>query len=81
MGLNLYDIQCMYQWKLSDFIMLPEIVQQLGHVSCDIRIMAIVMVFVELRHILPTDGGMLVDTKFANARKPVWLDNRKDEQR
>lgn len=61
--------------------MLPELVQQLGCTSCNVRIMAIAIVFVELQYILPTDSGTLVDTEFANARKLTQLDNRKDVQR
>lgn len=40
--------------------------------------MAIAIVFVKLKHILPMHGGKLIDTKFANIYKSVRLDNKKD---
>lgn len=70
MGLNLCNIQCVYQWKLTDFIILPELDQRLGRAGCNISIMAIAVVFVKLQQILLIDGD-LVDTDFINADKPI----------
>lgn len=80
MGLNLRDVELVYQWKLSDFIMLPELVQRLGHAGRDVRINAIALVFVESRHCLPISDNDLADTEFANARQPESVNNRLDVQ-
>lgn len=80
MGLNLRDVEYVYQWKLSDFIMLPELVQRLGRAGRDVRINAIALVFVESRHCLPISDNDLADTEFANARQPVSVNNRQDVQ-
>ncbi len=80
MGLNLRDIEHVYQWKLSDFIMFPELVQRLGRAGRDIRINAVALVFVESRHCLPISDNDLVDTQFANAKQPVSVNNRQDVQ-
>lgn len=81
MGLNLRDVEHVYQWKLSDFIMLLELVQRLGRAGCDVRINAIAIVFVESRHCLPISDNDLAGTEFANARQPVSVNNRQDVQR
>ncbi len=78
MGLNLKNIQCVYQWKLSDFIILPELIQHLGRAGRNVSIMAIALVFVESQHCLPIGDNALADTQFANVRQPVSVNNRQD---
>lgn len=58
--------------------MFPELVQYLGCDGRNIRIMAIIIVFVELQHILLTNDDILVDIEFGNICKPIWLDNKRD---
>lgn len=74
MGLNFHNIQCVYQWKLLDFIILPELVQRLGLAGCNTSIMAMAIVFVESQYVLPIDSD-LVGTDFINASKPIQLHN------
>lgn len=58
--------------------MLPELVQRLGRAGYNASIMAIVLVFTELRHYLPNRDNILVDTKFTNIRQLVLVTNRQD---
>lgn len=78
MGLNLCDIQCVYQWKLSDIIMLPELAPPFSHTGSDINIMAMAIVFIELQYVLPIDSDQLIDINFAHISKPIRFDNKQD---
>ncbi len=64
MGINLPDICHAIQFKISDYIMLPELFQRLPRGGKNVPCLAIAMVFVETRQILPEDVHTLEGSTF-----------------
>lgn len=61
-------------------MILPELIQHLGCAGRNVSIKVITLVFVESRHCLSNGNNVLVDTEFANARQPIFVNNRRDMQ-
>lgn len=76
MGINLPDICRAVQFKIFDYIMLPELLQRLGRGRRDASRLAVAMVFVEKRQILPDDVHTLEGSTFKDLRLPVNCENR-----
>ena len=57
-------------------MILPEVIQQLDCTSCNVNLIAIAFVFVELQYYLLNNNNVLVDTKFANVRQLISVNNR-----
>ncbi len=64
MGINLPDIRHAIQFKISDYIMLPELFQRLGRGERDVFYLAIAMIFIETRRILPDNVHILEGSAF-----------------
>ncbi len=64
MGINLLNICRTIQFKISDYIMLSELLQRLGHGGKNVSCLAIAMVFIEMRQILPEDVHILEESAF-----------------
>lgn len=74
MGINIPDIKRVIQWKIFDLLTLATLVQRIGRAGRDTGILAVTVVFVEKRHILPNDmSKAAADISFA--RDPVTQDN------
>lgn len=58
--------------------MLLELGHQLGRADYNIRIMAIATGFVDQQYLILKNSGTLVNIEFANIRKLISLDNRRD---
>lgn len=69
MGINLPDISCVIQFKISDYIILPKLLQQLGCGGRNASCIAVAMVFIEMWQILPDDIHILEGSIF----KDLWL--------
>ncbi|WP_375449210.1 C-terminal helicase domain-containing protein [uncultured Nostoc sp.] len=76
MGINIPDIMRAVQFKIPDFIALPELLQRLGRGGRDKSCAAIAMVFVHPSQVLPDDVHMLEQSAFKNLRLPVSRENR-----
>lgn len=64
--------------KLVSINVLLKLVQWLGYIGCNISIMAIAIIIIELEHTLLINHNLFVIINFVNASKPVLLDNRWD---
>lgn len=76
MGINLPDIRRAIQFKISDYIMLPKLFQRLGRGERDVSCLAVAMVFVETREILPDDVHTLEGSAFKDLQLPITRENR-----
>ncbi len=75
MDINIPDIMRMVQFKISDFIALLGLLQQLGRAGKDKSCVAIAMVFVHLSQVLPDDVHTLEHSAFKSLRLPVSREN------
>ncbi len=75
MGINLPDIYHAIQFKISDYIMLLGLLQQLRRGGKDISCLAIAMVFVKTRQILPKDVHTLEGSAFKDLQLLVTYEN------
>ncbi len=69
MNINLPDIRCVVQFKISNYIMLPKLFQRLGRRDRDVFSLAVALIFIDLRQILSTN----VHTLDGSAFKDFWL--------
>ena len=76
MGINIPDIMRAVQFKIPDFIALPELLQRLGRGGRDKSCAAIAIVFVHPSQILPDDVHTLERSAFKSLRLPVSKENR-----
>ncbi len=76
MDINLPDIRRAIQFGISDYITLPELLQQLGHGGRDASRLVVAIVFVETRQILLDDVHTLEGSAFKDPRLPVNRENR-----
>ena len=74
-GINLPDIHCGIQFKISDYIMLPELFQQLRHGERDASRIAVAIVFIEMWQILPNNVHILEKNVFKDLWLPVIREN------
>lgn len=74
--INLSDIQRAVQFKISEYISLPELLRRLGCRGRDVSRPAIAIVFVETRQILLDDLNTLDGSAFKDLRLPVSQENR-----
>ena len=77
MGINIPDIMRAVQFKIPDFIALPELLQWLGRGGRDKFYTAIAIVFVSLSQVLPDNVYILEQSAFKNLRLPISRKNRK----
>ena len=70
MGVDIPDIRRVIQWTIVEHSTLATILQQIGHAAQRIEILAVAVVFVESKHILPEDMTNAVEDYFF-ARLPV----------
>ncbi len=75
-GINLFDIRRAVQFKISDYIMLPELVQRLGRGGRNVSSLAVALIFVDPRQILSTDVHTLDGSAFKDLRLPISRKNR-----
>lgn len=75
MGIHLADIRRAIQFKISDYIMLPELFQQLGREKRDVSCLAIAIVFVEIRQILIDNMHILKKSAFKDFRLSITCEN------
>ncbi len=76
MGINIHDIMRTVQFKIPDFIALPELLQRLCREGRDKSRITITIVFVHPSQVLPDDVHMLEQSAFKNLRLPVSRENR-----
>ena len=76
MGINISDIMRAVQFKIPDFIALPELLQRLGQGGRDKSRSAIAIVFVSSSQVLPDNMHMLKQSAFKNLRLAVSRENR-----
>lgn len=72
--MNIPDIERVIQWKIIDHLTLATLIQRIGRAARDITILAVVVVFMEKKHILPKDMTNAA-AEVAFARQPVTPDN------
>ena len=70
MGVDIPDIRCVIQWTIVKHSTLATIFQQIGRAAQRIEILAVVVVFVESKNILPEDMTNATKDYFF-ARLPV----------
>ncbi len=75
-GINISDIMHVVQFKIPDFIALPELLQRLGRAGKDKSRAAIAMVFVHQSQVLPDNVHTLDHGTFKSLRLPVSRENR-----
>ena len=76
MGINIPDIMRAVQFKIPNFIALPELLQRLGRRGRDKSSTAMAIVFVSSSQVLPDNVHMLEQSAFKNLRLPVSRENR-----
>ena len=75
MGINLYDIRCAVQLRISHYIMLPELLQRLRRAGRDVSSIAVAFIFVDIGQTLPTNVHTLDGIAFKNLLLPVSCNN------
>ena len=75
MGINIPDIMHVVQFKISDFIALPELLQRLSRGRRDKSRTAMAIVFVSSSQVLLDNMYMLEQSAFKNLRLPVNREN------
>lgn len=66
MGINLPDIMCTVQFKIADYIILPELLQRLSRAGKDISRLAVAIIFVCTSQILLDNVQSLESSPFKN---------------
>ncbi len=75
MGINIPHICHAIQFKISDYIMLPELFQRLERGGRNVSCLAIAIVFIETRQILPEDVHTLKESTFKDFQLLVTREN------
>ncbi len=75
-GINILDIMRAVQFKIPNFIALPELLQRLGRAGRDKSRAAIAIVFVHPSQVLPDNVHTLEHSAFKSLRLPVSKENR-----
>lgn len=75
MDINLPDICRAIQFKISDYIMSSELLQQLGFGRRDASCIVIALVFIEMQQILPDDVHTLERSAFTDFWLPIIRKN------
>ncbi len=71
MGINIPDIMRMVQFKISDFILLLELLQQLGWAGRDKSCTTIIMIFIHPSQVLLDNVYTLEYSAFKSFRLPI----------
>lgn len=75
MGLNLRDIARAIQWKIPEHCTVADMLQQLGRCGRNGQ-QAVVLIFVERKHILPDGVDELEGSDFVYLQSPVEMTNK-----